>query len=119
MIQKNTYIIPSDKTGVLVVKVFHLYKGFFFLLSSIGDIVKVSVLTTKPDNWLVKKTKLNLIIVNTTKEIRKKDNSYLRFQYNTGVLLKNRLTSKSKEVIGPAVFQLKRRKFLKSFSGVL
>jgi ribosomal protein L14 len=50
MIQKNSIIIPCDKSGVQLVKVFHLYKGFFRKNSFVGDFIKVSVKETKPNN---------------------------------------------------------------------
>ena len=55
MILKNTYLIPCDKSGVQIIKVFHLYKGFFRKKSSIGDFLKVSVKESKPNNRIFKK----------------------------------------------------------------
>ena len=45
MIQKNSYLIPSDKCGVWWVSVFHVYKGSFKKIAYIGDFVKVIYLT--------------------------------------------------------------------------
>lgn len=108
-----------DKCGVWWVSVFHLYKGFKRTVSKNGNFVKVSVKNTRPDNWVVKKTKINGIIILTKKEIRLKDGSYFKFKFNNIILLKKRLTAKGKEIVGPGLKTIKRKKFLMSFSGIL
>jgi len=119
MIQKGTYLIPMDKCGVWWVSVFHIYGGFNNKIGKSGNFVKISVKNTRPDNWVVKKSKLNGIIILTKKEVRLKDGTYLKFKYNNLVLLKKRLTAKGKEIIGPGLKNIKRKKFLMSFSGIL
>lgn len=119
MIQKGTYLIPMDKCGVWWVSVFHIYKGFRHNIGVRGDFVKISVKNTRPDNWVLKKSKINSIIILTKKEIRLKDGSYLKFKFNNTVLLKRRLTAKGKEIIGPGLKIIGRKKFLMSFSGIL
>lgn len=111
--------MPMDKCGVWWVNVFHIYKGFNKKIGKSGSFVKVSVRNTRPNNWVVKKTKLNSIIMLVRKEIRLNDNSNLKFKYNNCILLKKRLTPKGKEIIGPGLKIIKRKKFLASFSGVL
>jgi ribosomal protein L14 len=119
MIQKSTILIPSDKNGVLTVNVFHLYKGFSRRTSYFGDFVKVSIRKTKPDNTLVKKSKKKSIIVRTTKGITLGDGSSVRYNYNSVIVLKKRLTPEGKEIYGPITRKLKKKKFLSSFSGLI
>lgn len=119
MIFKNTYLIPTDKNGVLWVKTFHLYKGSSGKTAYLGDFIKCSVKKTKPKNWLLKKTKIKGIIIRTKKEVFKKDGSWLKFKNNNVVLLKKRMNSFGKCLLGPAVFNIRRKKFLNSFSGIL
>jgi large subunit ribosomal protein L14 len=119
MIQKGTYLMPIDKCGVWWVNVFHIYKGFNKKIGKIGDFVKVSVRNTRPNNWVLKKTKLNAIIILTKKAIRFSDGSFIKFRNNNAVLLKKRLTAKGKEIVGPGLKLIKRKKFLMSFSGIL
>jgi ribosomal protein L14 len=117
MVQKETNLKPIDKCGVWSVRVFHLYKGSFRSVSSIGDFVKVSVKQTQPDNIIKKKTKSKAIITNVKKELVKIDGSYVKFTSNNTVLLKKRLTPRGKTIIGPVSIKLKRKKFLSSFLG--
>ena len=119
MIQKGTILIPADKCGVLTVNAFHLYKGFFRKFSKFGDYIKVSVRKIKPDNVLIKKSKRKSLIIRTTKYIGVSDGSYIRFNYNSVILLKKRLTPEGKEIFGPILRNFKKKKFLSSFSGLI
>lgn len=119
MVQKNSIIVPSDKCGVLTVNTFHLYNGFNKKYSRFGEYIKVSIRKTKPDNTLVKKSKRKAILVRLKKELFIVDGSYVRFNYNSAVLLKKRLTPEGKEIFGPIVRNFKKKKFLSSFSGLI
>ena len=116
MIQKSSILIPADKCGVLSVNTFHLYKGFSRKYSKFGDFIKVSVRKIKPDNFLVKKSKRKAIIVRTKKDLSICDGTMIRFNYNSAVILKKRLTPEGKEIFGPIVRNLKKKNFISSFS---
>lgn len=119
MIQKSTILIPADKCGVLTVNTFHLYKGFSRKHSTLGDYIKVSIRKTKPENVLAKKMKRKSVIVRTKKSLSKTDGTFIRFDYNSSILLKKRLTPEGKEIFGPIISNFKKKKFLSSFSGLL
>lgn len=119
MIQKFSVIVPVDRSGVLKIRVFHLYLGGRRKVSVPGDFVKGSAIEVKPENWIKKKSKLNSILVRLKKESYRTDGSWVKFKNNSSVLLKKRLTPKGKELYGPIDFSVKRRKFISSFSGQL
>lgn len=119
MIQKSTILIPADKCGVLTVNTFHLYKGFSRKSSYFGEYIKISVRKIKPENPLTKKSKRKALIVRTTKSVGISDGSYCRFDFNSAVILKKRLTTEGKEIFGPIIRSFKKKKFLSSFSGIL
>ena len=119
MIQKSSILIPADKCGVLTINTFHLYKGFSRKFSKFSDYIKISIRKTKPDNILPKKTKRKAIIVRTRKNINLSDGSFVRFDYNSAIILKKRLTPEGKEIFGPIVRNFKKKKFLSSFSGLI
>jgi large subunit ribosomal protein L14 len=119
MVQKNTIVVPSDKCGVLTANTFHLYNGFKRKFSKFGEYIKVSVRKTKPENILTKKSKRKAIIIRIKKNLLIVDGSYIRFDYNSIVLLKKRLTPEGKEIFGPIVRNFKKKKFLSSFSGLI
>lgn len=117
MIQKETNLIPLDSCGVWSVKVFHLYNGSLRKKSTVSNFVKVSVKKVKPENWIPKKTKLKGIIVFVKKESRRIDGGYVKFNYNSLVLLKKRLTPKGIILMGPVDRMVRRKRFLNSFCG--
>ena len=119
MIQKKTILVPADKNGVLTVNVFHLYRGFKRNFSKFGDFIKTSIRKTQPENILSKKSKRKGVIIRLRKGVSVCDGSYVRFYYNSVVLLKKRLTMEGKEVWGPIVRNFKKKKFLSSFSGII
>jgi large subunit ribosomal protein L14 len=117
MIQKSSILIPADKCGVLTVNTFHLYKGFSRKFSKFGDYIKISIRKTKPENILAKKTKRKAIIVRTKKSIAISDGSSVRFDYNSVILLKKRLTPEGKEIFGPIVRNFKKKNYCHRFPG--
>jgi len=119
MIQKGTYLTPIDKNGVWVVNTFHLYGGFKRKSAHLSNFIKVSVRSVKPNNWITKKSKHISIITHTKKYIKKKDGSLLFLKFNTNVLLKKRLSTKGREIIGPGIFNFKRKRFLTSFIKII
>jgi ribosomal protein L14 len=119
MIQKSSLLGVTDKNGVWSVYVFHLYRGFNRRVSHFGDYIKVSVRDTKPNNWLLKKTKKKAIVVRTSKEISIIDGTTVSYTTNSSVILKKRLTPEGTEIIGPILRTFKKKKFLTSFSGVI
>lgn len=84
-----------------------------------GDFLKVSVQKTAPNNWIKKKTKLKSILIRTKFAIGNKDGVVFSFKENNSILLKKRLSPKGKEVVGPAVRKIRRKKFVSSFAGSL
>lgn len=127
MIQKNTKLIPVDRCGVVWVKVFHLYGGWSRKVSHVGEFVKSSVKEIYVDLKIKRKLKIKTpkkakvvgFIIRTTKEISKNDGSFLKFLENNAVLLKRRMTPRGKELVGPIVWNIKRKKFLSSFGVIL
>ncbi len=112
-------LIPADKCGVEVVKVFHLYQGSSRKQSFVGDFVKVSVKRVVPGNIIKKKAKIKGILVRTKFAVQLNDGTTYKFKDNNVVLLKKRLTPRGKEIVGPTSRFLKRKKFVSSFVGAL
>jgi large subunit ribosomal protein L14 len=116
MIQKNTILKPIDSCGVYKVKVFHLYKGSQGRLAFSGDFVKVSAKIVKPENPIKKKSKHRSIIIKTKYKNMRSDGSFIKFKNNSLILLKKRLTPRGAALKGPISRNIKRKKFLSSFS---
>ena len=119
MVQKSTILNVADKCGVWYVNVFHLYQGYNRKQAKIGNFLKVSVRKTKPENWLKKKTKVKSFLIRSKIFNSGLDNTFIKFQYNSCILLKKRLTPYGKTVFGPTLKKIKRKKFLSSFPGIM
>ena len=117
MIYKNTNLLVMDKNNILKVKVIHIFKRKK-KYASISCFLKVSIQIF--NNYIFTKKKIYYsILCLIKKEIQKKDNLIIKFKINSIVILKNRLISLGKEIIGPILFNIKRKKFFYSFLGII
>lgn len=119
MLQKMSKLIPLDKSGVWQTKIFHIYGGFKKKNAYPGDFVKISVKKTKPNNTIQKGFKTNAIIINTKFKTTKLDGTIFYFKYNSNILLKKRLTPRGREIYGVVPYNIKRKKFVTSFPGII
>ena len=119
MIQKGYILIPSDNSGVLKTRVFHIYKGAKGRIGFIGDFFKVSAREVLPENPVIKKSKHKTILIRSVYRNSRKDGSYVIFDENSSILLKKRLTPRSTLLKGPISQNIRRKKFLSSFTKVV
>jgi large subunit ribosomal protein L14 len=116
MIQKGSYIVPADNSGVLKTKVFHVYKSSKGRLAFIGDFLRVSAREVNPENPIKKKSKHKAILIKTVYKNIRIDGSYIHYNKNSIILLKKRLTPRSTILKGSVSRNIRRKKFLSSFS---
>ena len=115
MVQKSSMVKMTDKTGVLYGRIFHIYKGSVRKTAKIGDIVKLSIREKTPTCFLKKGGKSKAILVRANFIDNRPDGSYIRFFENRCVLLKRRLSTRSKRVLGPSLRSIKKKKFVYRF----
>lgn len=119
MIQKESVLNPLDNSGILKVKVFHIYRGGKGKIGYVGNFFKVSAREVKPESTFKKKSKHRSILIKSVYKNIKKDGSYVSFGKNGLILLKKRLTPKGSLIRGSISWLIRRKKFLSSFSGVI
>lgn len=119
MIQKNTIVYPIDKSGALLGNVFHTYKGGKKKNSKVGEFVKISLRKVKPDIKLKKKSKTKALVVRSKFRSTKLDGSFFLYYENSVVLIKRKLVMRSKEFVAPADRNIKRKKIMYKFPGIL
>jgi len=119
MVQKSTIAGVSDKSGIFFVNIFHLYKGFSRKTAYFSDYIKISVRDTKPNNWILKKSKRKAILIRPKKDFNIIDGSFISYSSNDVVVLKKRLTPEGSDLVGPISRNFKKKKFLSSFSGII
>ena len=73
----------------------------------------------KPEHWLRKKSKVKGIIIRVRKEVLKYDGSWIKFNDNAIILLKKRLNTHGKKIIGPVTYSVRREKFKNAFAGIV
>ncbi len=111
MFQKNTFSIPSDPSGILLVKTIQTRKCSTLKHAKVGRFLKVVVKNTKVSLNRIKKKKSRAIVVRSKHITYVKKGKYYNFFDNGLVLLKKRMNSRGKELYGPTSKQLKIKKF--------
>ena len=119
MIQKGSVLPTGDNSGVLKTRVFHVYKGAKGRIGFIGDFFKVSAREVLPENPIPKKSKHKSIVIRTKYKNLRKDGSHICYHSNILILLKKRLTPKSTLLRGSISQNIRRKKFLSSFTKVI
>lgn len=119
MIQKESILNVQDVSGVYTVRCFHVYKQFSKNISSSGFVIKTSIqlYSKRRKKWKGKKSKA--IIISTKCRYKKPDGTQIFGFRNTCGLLKKRLNMRGKIVRGYNFYNLKKKKFLSSFSYVI
>lgn len=111
MFQKNSFSIPSDSSGILLVKVIQARRSNTKKHAKTGKFLRVVVRNTKVKLNKVKKKKSRAIVVRSNHPYYSKKGKYYLFFDNALVLLKKRMNSRGKELYGPTSKELKIRKF--------
>lgn len=121
MIQALSRLKVADNTGakfIMVIQVLGRKKGHSFQkFGSVGDIVSCSVKKTLPNSDIKKGDVVHAVVVRTTKEIRRQDGSYLRFDDNAvAIINKETKEPKGSRLFGPIARELRDRGFAKLVS---
>jgi large subunit ribosomal protein L14 len=84
--------------------------------ASVGDKIVVTVKSALPTSQVKKGTVSRAVIVRTTKEVRRKDGSYIRFEDNAAVLLNAQDEPRGTRIFGPVARELREKQFMKIVS---
>lgn len=117
MIQRESLVKVADNSGARVAKVIGIPGASKVRYARIGDVVVVSIQKTTPNTGVKDHEVHKAVIVRTTKELRRKDGTYIRFDDNAVVLIdpKNK-TPKGSRIFGPVARELKEGGFDKILS---
>ena len=115
-IQMQTSLEVADNSGARRVEMIMPIGGSTAKIASLGDKIKVTVKEASPDGAVKKGTVHNAVIVRTRKEVRRKDGTYIRFDQNAAVLIKEDGTPIGTRVFGPVARELRDRNFMKIVS---
>ena len=116
MIQMQTSLEVADNSGARRVEMIMPIGGSTGKIASLGDRIKVTVEEASPDGTIKKGTVQDAVIVRTRKEVRRKDGTYIRFDQNAAVLIKEDGTPIGTRVFGPVARELRDKNFMKIVS---
>ena len=116
MIQMQTSLDVADNSGARRVEMIMPIGGSTGKIASLGDRIKVTVKEASPDGTIKKGTVQDAVIVRTRKEVRRKDGTYIRFDQNAAVLIKEDGTPIGTRVFGPVARELRDKNFMKIIS---
>jgi len=116
MIQMQTSLEVADNSGARRVEMIMPIGGSTGKIASLGDRIKVTVKEASPDGTIKKGTVQDAVIVRTRKEVRRKDGTYIRFDQNAAVLIKEDGTPIGTRLFGPVARELRDKNFMKIVS---
>jgi large subunit ribosomal protein L14 len=116
MIQMQTSLEVADNSGARRVEMILPIGGSTGKTASLGDRIKVAVKEAAPDGAVKKGTVQSAVIVRTRKEVRRKDGTYIRFDQNAAVLVKEDGTPIGTRVFGPVARELRDKNYMKIVS---
>jgi large subunit ribosomal protein L14 len=116
MIQMQTSLEVADNSGARRVEMIMPIGGSTGKIAGLGDRIKVTVKEATPDGAVKKGTVQDAVIVRTRKEVRRKDGTYIRFDQNAAVLIKEDGTPIGTRVFGPVARELRDKNFMKIVS---
>jgi large subunit ribosomal protein L14 len=116
MIQSETYLNAADNSGAKKLLCIKVLGGSRRRYAFIGDIVICSVKDALPNASIKKGEKVKAVIVRTTKETRRPDGSYIKFDENAAVVVDNQMNPRGTRIFGPVARELREKNFMKIVS---
>lgn len=116
MIQMQTYLDVADNTGAKQAMCIKVLGGSSRRYASLGDIVVATVKKANPGSELRKGTIIKGVIVRVSKNVRRKDGSYIRFDSSAMVVIDDDGNPKGTRIFGAVARELRDRSFMKIIS---
>ena len=116
MIQQESYLKVADNTGAKEIKCIRVLGGSGRKYGNIGDIIVASVRKAAPGGQVKKGEVVKAVIVRAAKGVRREDGTYVRFDENAAVLIKDDKNPSGTRIFGPVARELREKDFLKILS---
>jgi large subunit ribosomal protein L14 len=116
MIQQQTVLDVADNSGAKRVMCIKVLGGSRKRYARLGDVIVVAIKTAIPDGQAKKGTVAKAVVVRTTKEVRRQDGSYIKFDRNAAVLINNQNEPIGTRIFGPVARELRKKNFMKIIS---
>lgn len=116
MVQQESRLNVADNSGAKEVLVIRVLGGSHRRYASVGDKIVVSVKSAIPSGNIKKGQVSKAVVVRTSKAIKRKDGSYIRFDDNAAVLLNAQDEPRGTRIFGPVARELRDKQFMKIIS---
>ena len=116
MIQAESYLKVADNTGAKELKTIRVLGGSRRKYGNIGDVIVASVRKAAPGGTVKKGDVVKAVIVRTKRGVRREDGSYVRFDENAAVIIKEDKNPKGTRIFGPVARELRDKDFMKILS---
>ena len=116
MIQEMTRLAVADNSGAKEVQCVKVYGGSKIRYAGVGDVIVVAVKVADPKGKIKKGDVKKAVIVRQSKEVRREDGSYIRFDDNAVVMIDESYEPVGTRVFGPVARELRAKGFMKIVS---
>ena len=116
MIQQESYLKVADNTGAKEIKCIRVLGGSTRKFGNIGDVIVASVRKATPGGQVKKGEVVKAVIVRSAKGVRRADGTYVRFDENAAVLIKDDKNPRGTRIFGPVARELRDKDYMKILS---
>ncbi|MBE6947539.1 MAG: 50S ribosomal protein L14 [Ruminococcaceae bacterium] len=116
MIQQESYLKVADNTGAKEIHCIRVLGGSKRKFGNIGDVIVASVRKAAPGGTVKKGDVVKAVIVRTKRGIRREDGTYVRFDENAAVIIKEDKNPRGTRIFGPVARELRERDYMKILS---
>ena len=116
MIQQESYLKVADNTGAKEIKCIRVLGGSKRKYASIGDVIVASVRKAAPGGQVKKGDVVKAVVVRTSKAVRRADGTYVRFDDNAAVLIREDKNPRGTRIFGPVARELRDKDYMKILS---
>ena len=116
MIQQESYLKVADNTGAKEIHCIRVLGGSKRKYGNIGDVIVASVRKAAPGGTVKKGEVVKAVIVRTKRGVRREDGTYVRFDENAAVLIKEDKNPRGTRIFGPVARELREKDYMKILS---
>ena len=116
MIQQESYLKVAENTGATEIKCIRVLGGSKRKYGNIGDVIVASVRKAAPGGTVKKGEVVKAVIVRTCRGVRRADGTYVRFDENAAVLIKDDKNPRGTRIFGPVARELRDKDYMKILS---
>ena len=116
MIQMQTYLKVADNTGAKELMCIRVLGGSRKRYAGIGDVIVASVKKTTPGGVVKKGDVVRAVVVRSAKGVHRSDGTYIRFDENAAVIIREDKNPRGTRIFGPVARELREKDYLKILS---